>query len=301
MQRSTRRLQINDTVELLSKLVIGVVGGLYLVGIVVVNTYLNTYGIFTPSLFRLSYIGAGIWALVPILLWFVVLVSIVTILFCVSNKVRDFVSYILRLKSTSSPKRSMEEHVIAGVLVTLLVLSMAMTLQLGGLVTSVKALLTWPVLVSSLDIAALALISVPLVNLDDDRMSRSIRAVLISVASAIFLLAHSYVFALTSYGQIPSYLGGGEPKEVQLVIESDLEKRRFFEDLGIRFLSKESNVTLNVSLLLVTENEYLILVETKAFLDNRKVTSGITIPKAKVSAVLYEGAIFRGAGAGAQW
>ena len=53
--------------EIIGKIFLGAVAVCYVIGLAVVNIYLNNYGIYILSLLHLSYISAGIWALIQIL------------------------------------------------------------------------------------------------------------------------------------------------------------------------------------------------------------------------------------------
>jgi hypothetical protein len=60
---SVAPLNIKDTVEIIGKVALGVVGLSYAVGVFVVSVHLAEYGVVSLSLLRLSYIFAGILAL----------------------------------------------------------------------------------------------------------------------------------------------------------------------------------------------------------------------------------------------
>ena len=54
--------------EVIGKLTLGYLAVAYVLGLLVINVYLNKFNVTSFSLFRLSYIAAGIWASLPILL-----------------------------------------------------------------------------------------------------------------------------------------------------------------------------------------------------------------------------------------
>jgi hypothetical protein len=286
-----------EAIELVGKLSIGIIAVLYLLGFVVVNTYLNNFGVFSPSLFRLNYITAGLWAITPIFLVILALSVLGSILIQFSAATRRSLVKRFNLSDNDSEHMFLRLWFTIGSL-ALLVLSIH---WIGTLTTSAgfkASLFSINVAVSTFDVVFIGILFGPFAVLSGHALSKVIRTFLLVVILTGVLLAHSFIFAKEIYGNIPPSLGGGEPKEVQLVIDSDENKRSFFEDLGIQFLSQESNITVNVKLLLVTENEYVLLVENKKCCDNLTVQTGLTIQRDKIQAILYEGANFTGKGGG---
>jgi uncharacterized membrane protein len=62
-----RQGPIKDTLELGAKLLFGLVGACYVLGLIVVTIHLRAYGLNSLSLSQLHYVTAGVWVLLPIL------------------------------------------------------------------------------------------------------------------------------------------------------------------------------------------------------------------------------------------
>jgi len=90
------------------------------------------------------------------------------------------------------------------------------------------------------------------------------------------------VFAIYFYGDIPTYLGGGKPVDVRLLVNSE-ETQKQLEPLGISF-TKNKCLTTNVKLLYVSDTEYAVLTDKDA---KTGKTRAITIKKDIVNAVYY--------------
>lgn len=93
------------------------------------------------------------------------------------------------------------------------------------------------------------------------------------------------------YGAIPAYLGGGETKDVQLLLNIEDKDKKFYELSGLRFY-ENSNWTRTAQLLFATEGEYIFLVKPPEWVEG----STLSIKKDVIQSILYQG--LRGGGAG---
>jgi hypothetical protein len=57
---------VKDGVEMFSKIFLGLAVACFVCGVIVVNLYLREFGFASFSLFRVSYITAGVWTFSPI-------------------------------------------------------------------------------------------------------------------------------------------------------------------------------------------------------------------------------------------
>jgi len=100
-------------------------------------------------------------------------------------------------------------------------------------------------------------------------------------------------FANNLYDTIPPHLGGGAPKIVQFLLDVDDSKKKYFEKYGLKF-EKDSNLTNRIRLILSTDNEYIVWVES--FVSDSTsdpttygpITGTLSIPRGMVQSVLYE-------------
>lgn len=76
-----------------------------------------------------------------------------------------------------------------------------------------------------------------------------------------FLLGYGAFFSLTVYDRIPSYLWGGQPREVRLILKDDPDTIRFAEAEGV-VLREGVRQADNVRLLTETEDGYVFIVDS---------------------------------------
>jgi hypothetical protein len=109
---------------------------------------------------------------------------------------------------------------------------------------------------------------------------------------------HIVDFARNEFGSIPPHLGGGGPKNVQLLLKINEAEKKYFEECGLEFQTVTSNQTTTAQLLFETDNDYILIVTP----DNPiKKVSTLSIKRELVESMLYTGLEiqnFRGHGAG---
>jgi len=115
------------------------------------------------------------------------------------------------------------------------------------------------------------------------------------VSAAIVFVGYVVFFAVTTYGSIPSALGGGGAKEVQFIVSADEQLKSSLINAGVKF-QPESLITENVRYLFATESEYIILVKNPEGKD-----VAVTIRSDDVKAILFEGVVSRGSGGSSSW
>lgn len=286
-----------DMVDITGKIALGIIAIFYVIGVIVVNIYLSNFGVYSPSLLRLNYIAAGIWTMVPILSVALMALLLLGLILQLSSTVRKLLTDRLNIKVAGSEDNKWLTWGSAIVMALVFFLGLALFRATMGVAGFYGSLFEGEMLKITLTSAGYIFLIVPLmIFVTPHIVSRAVKLFFSFFIAGFFLYSYSYEFAKNVYGTIPSYLGGGQPKEVQLVIDSDENKRKFFQDLGIQFLTESSNVTVNVKLLLVTEDEYVLLVEKTKCCDGKTVQTGLTIQRDKIQAILYEGANFRGGG-----
>lgn len=249
---------IKNAVEVIGKVTLGVVAVCYVIGLVVVNVYLNKYGIYSLSLLRLNYISAGIWALIPIL------IPLSAIL-------------IIRLRSEVSPV------IFWGYLLSFIPL-------LSVLVPVAIALRFDPspywLLVIFTGIYLSLLLIMLAESIKEHLYSKDLsKHVFIGVLPVlIIIVSHTAIFANSVYGTIPSQIGGGSPKKVQFIVAAENEVRKALTDSGVLFTKNESqqdtNKTEPVLLLFVTDQECVVLI--------KGASTAVSIRRDMVKTILYE-------------
>src|SRR6476659_3656400 len=76
---------VKELIEIVGKIVLGTLALCYGLGFVIVNVHYGSYGFYSAGLFRLNYIVAGVWALIPVVL---MLVAVSVVISTVSSLVR---------------------------------------------------------------------------------------------------------------------------------------------------------------------------------------------------------------------
>lgn len=261
MSSNPSRLNLEKSknlMEVAGKLIIGLSALCYVLGLVVINIYLSKYSVYSLSLFRLNYITAGMLALSP------VLGGLITFLIAL-GLVYPLV-LILRRKwhSFFDP----EEELSAGVgehtsgLLLILLLGVSMALTYGAFrVTGVPTGEMWGILlVTALVTNILCTVATCFgILLESGSYFRQVVLVVLPAVAALGIILHTVFFASYAYEKIPPHLGGGEPKSVELFVNSS-DSRELLKEAEIEFDDGTRKAT-NVRLLYSTEDEYILLVK----------------------------------------
>jgi len=279
MDRSTSILEnAKSFIEIIGKLSLGILGICYALGLVVLNTYFSRYGIHTLSLFQTNYITAGVWALSPVLLTWVVTIFGIWVLSHFKSK---FTKFVYRRYSPPAEFRPHRDGIkqlssivlwfcMVGILVVGIVNLRIEFNRRWIAITFVGVMLGWLLVVLTLDV----------VNRKNRRLKLLI--VLLTVFLTLGLVWYSRIFGNEVYSTIPSHVGGGAPNMVQFIVEPDANVKMFFESMGIHFQG-DSNRTEAVPLLLSTDDEYIIITSEREH-------GALSIRRDFVKALFFEGA-----------
>lgn len=227
---------LKNVVELISKVALGTVALCYVLGLAVVNIYLNKYGVFALDLFRLNYISAGIWTLMP-----VVIAILVLMVFRMRSQVRrtTLLGYLLSL--------------------TPFLFVLAVSLRFKPSQFWILAIINGSFLAYMLIVATESVAR----NINTPQLGNYILMALLP--TSLLLLSHTAIFANLVYGTIPSQIGGGRPKPVQLIVSEENENKKILIESGLSLVKNEnqtdSNKSETVLLLFLTDQECIVLVK----------------------------------------
>lgn len=272
-----------NSIEIVGKIAIGLFAIFYAIGIVVVNIHLNKFGVYSLSLFRLNYVAAGLWALMPIFIGAIVLLLIFSIFYQLSASVREFSSVLgLPDQLLGADKYQRQMLLALGILILGIVLTL---LLIPSLVSMNIAFAVWTSILGGF----LVIFLVFLTTFVNHKAISSTFDLLFTFFSTLFTLfvfgVYVIFFSYVPYGRIPSYLGGGSPKRAQLILDEDSKIKEKLESIGVIFRS--STLTANVQILMDTDSDYILMIESHDS-DDKPVLKGLTLPKDVVKAILYD-------------
>lgn len=265
-----------DFLEILGKLILSLIALCYVLGLLVVNIHLSKYGTHSMSLFRVNYIAAGIWTLLPIL----VLMVFIMILVLLFKQFRH-----------NTHKLNFLIYLLLFVLICYFPFMAAPRLRLnlwhfGWLSPLVTGGL--------LNVYFILALSGYHRNLD--RNIKLVRNVAITLAIIVILILHTILFAYNVYENIPSHIGGGKPQTVQIIVDIGCENTRVFDETEIPFIQEKVSNNSHVSSQKKTDDKLYIRtndIELISVTDEDYVIKGrngaVTIPRSSVKAVLYKG------------
>jgi hypothetical protein len=257
---------MKNTLEVFGKIVIGLVGLCYVLGLIVVTLHLRRYGLNSLDLPQLHYVMAGVWAMLPILLT-VLLVVLAIYFFQVDIETTPGATRWKRIWS-----------VLSAVLSVLFIFYML----LGYFGSSLGLTFGWKswVWIPLLGTLAVFVLAAPVFMFTRSETYSSVGSISLNlgvmVIGILLGLAYLVAFANKTYQSIPWSTGGGRPSRVQLIVDS--EAQAYVEAGGIKF-SSTANKTDSISLLLTTEKEYVVV--------NPEGTA-VSIPADLIKAVIYE-------------
>lgn len=259
-------LSAKETLEVFGKIVIGLAGLCYVLGLIVVTIHLRGYGLNSLDLPQLHYVMAGVWAMLPILL---------TVLMIM------FANYMYQIQIIDKPaetgwKRAGEFFYSAIVLLIVFYFLLQFLGSRLGLDFGWKSWVFIPIL-GTLAASAIAA-GVFLFTRAD--FSSSFVMVSLNLGVIVFGLClgllYLATFANNTYQKIPWSTGGGRPSQVQIMI--DPLSKPYLEGVGLR-MAYTSNKTESIRLLMTTEKEY-VLINTNG--------NAVSIPVDTVKSVIYE-------------
>lgn len=272
-------------VEIFSKLILGGIAFLYALGLITVNLYYSHYGVYSLSLFRVSYILAGIWVIFPIIMGLT--------LFLIIYALYLFIKWLRGEHKTKKFKLSVSTSVLIAFCICFALTVFFAIITLFNLGIEFNS--SWiTLLISGLGIAVTIIALIYIFYYYHNPLRRFF---ILSLSLFIFLtlLQHTYHFAHLVYGTIPSHIGGGGIKQVQLLLDVDENSKKYFEGSGLIFY-ENTNQTRTTQLIFETENEYVLLVKPP---DWALPKGTLSIKRDMIKSVLYEG--FRWGGAGGSY
>lgn len=288
---------LKNIVEVVGKLSLGLLAICYVIGLVVVNLHLSNFGIYSLSIFRLVYVTAGLWTLLPLLVSLVYGFLLIAVAVIFSPTLREQVSHRFPLAVDKYEDRITRWVLLFGLLVPIGCSFFALNLLRKMLRISAPASLSsswFPAIaiLTSVFIGATLIIILTAKSFTPARMGGIMYS---GICAAIAFVGYVVIFAVTTYGSIPSALGGGGAKEVQFIVSADEQFKTSLINAGVKF-QPDSHMTENVRYLFATESEYIILVKSHEGKD-----VAVTIRSDDVKAILFEGVVSRGSGGGSSW
>jgi hypothetical protein len=233
--------------EVSSKFFIAAAAVLYAIGILVVSAHLSRYGSLSVSLFRVTYVLAGVWATIPLILC--------AVAFSFGRVLGDqFADH--QLQSNSLLHRLFGKNVASMVLpgvrnVAILWNSAVLLIALAGLVFLVGAFISF----SPSKVWLWVLVGAGyIVHQSRQQLGNSLRnsAFSLSLILAIGVL-YMLGFGRFAYREIPAVLGGGAAQRVRVVLQPEAAKT--LEPLAAGTDSKPE--WTEVELVAETEREFL--------------------------------------------
>ena len=261
--------KVRSLIEVAGRLTIGLSALCYVLGLLVLNIYLSKYGVYSLSLFRLNYITAGLLALSPILFGFIAFLLGVSLVYPLILVIRR------KLHSVFHPGEELAaefgELTSFGLLLLLLAAPVGIEVIIfrvaGGTIEGPWGIPLVMAIVTNILCAVATCFGI---LLDPDSYSRKVVLVIVPVAAAVLIIGCSVLFASSLYEKVPPHLGGGEPKEVELFVNSS-ESRALLEEADIEFI-KNTHTATNVRLLFTTDDEYILLVKVPLSSTEQAVT-----------------------------
>jgi hypothetical protein len=252
------RSSFKETLELFGKIILGLAGFCYVIGVLVVSVHLRQYGVNSLALSQLSYVMAGMWAFIPIVLWLAML-ALVNYGIAIDSLTKNEKPRASKtfLGGASNIFGSKTVNVLASIAVALIMMGLAAE-YLSKYLGLHLGLINW-ILIPWLGIVAAFTTSTALFNLAQRDTYKTFGDLTIGLGLAIFalLLSMWYVmaFANRTYNDIPMAIGGGGPTRVEMIVTP--EGKAYLENIGIVFASQ--NRTASLQLLLAAEKQYVII------------------------------------------
>ena len=262
---------MKDGLEVAGKLLLGLAGLCYVLGLMVVPLHLSPYGLNSLDLPQVSYAIAGMWAVLPIVL---VVMSIV------------FASFLV----SSVFEKKTKEHWVnwwVDILAVITAVPVLLTLVFGFLIRSVGIEFGWKNWVGFPVLGTVAvLITLTAVYrlgrlTNRDSFGELLLTLGVLVFGSMLFLVYVILFSTHTYESIPWSAGGGRPSAVRLFIAQD--SKPYLESLRVPLTAeqnkKELLETSPIKLLLSTDKQ-LVVVNSDG--------KAVSLPSETVKWVTYE-------------
>jgi hypothetical protein len=258
--------------EVAAKLLFGLAGLCYVLGLVVMPLHLSPYGLNSFDLPQVSYAVAGMWAVLPIVL---IVMSVIFATYLISTTWID--------KQTILPGAKKWMDVLFTILVVPLLLFLVISFLINriGIDFTFKNWIGFPLLGT---VAAL-IILVGILRLvrttRRDSLFEAIVTLGILVVGAILFLGYLILFSRNTYNTIPWAVGGGRPSIVRVLAAP--ESRQLFEAMKVPLSREPDNAimtkTESIKLILATEKQLVVL---------NSDGNAVSLPAETVKAISYE-------------
>jgi len=286
--------------------------GVYLLGFIIVGSYLDKFGIRSTEIFQFRYLSTGIIFLAIFAINAVIYLR--SLHMDLTTKVertadllqrwlRDilifiwFNTFIAALILRGTPTKLLVKNPILGVLVLFIVIMVLMEIRLKTTIEWIRDIV-WVLLFLMLAIffgiskyftflfmaLLLQLFLLCAFDVEHTKLLKKFDLVekrgfwIITIAFLLFMVLLScHIFGYLLYDKVPRYFGGGEPLIVQLAIPDD--DVVFFNRLGIG--TEGNGLTPPLSLIHETDTEYYVLTSTSS-----QEPNAIGIPKNIVKAII---------------
>jgi hypothetical protein len=272
-----------QVVENITKSVLSIGAIIYAWGFLVISIYLSQYHISSLNLLRVQYILAGIWIVIPILLF-----SILAIWFTAAF----YKEFFTKAEEQKDKKKRWFLDFIWKIIIVVMLISgyyfivsdflkwIAPTFTSGIFVLNGFDLLK--VAGFCLGIAIFLGITWNFINgsrkYPEKKAPYLLWGVLFAIFTTTIALGYTVYFSLYLYPKIPSILGGGQPQNVKIMIGhgDDYESLR-------KALNFDNNQELSSTLKLITTTDEIYLI-----LDPINTYRAIVLPKNSVSLLILE-------------
>lgn len=253
-------------------------GFCYVLGLFVVTTYLNKYNVaMSVSLFRVNYLMAGIWALIPLLLTFIT-TALIVFLRSLSN---PRTSLLILLPSSMHPEHLEQyekDYHKAKIFLTVF--------RCLGFIVPAAIILHiewnrfewWIIFFVAFFFVMECIYLIDHLDSSRSKPGPTFNVYLAILSCLVVLLVYLLQFARHGYQYIPANIGGGKPMTVRLSIKPDEHNIRHIKGMGVP-ITKGNIITDPCKLIYTTDDEYIILVgsdgKEHAVTIRRGITNGV--------------------------
>jgi hypothetical protein len=270
-------------IEVLSKILIVFTALCYFLGLIIININLSGYGIYFFDLFKVSYITAGLWFLLPMI---VLLLLYLVIFFSIKKIILDIA--IPLIKKRKKPILKSIFPFLGVLFFFYIVVVYSYIFRNDPVFAEVKwvrlDLFLLVLLITSLLVFVLLLVSYY-------SKSKAIMLTFCSGSIIPFIVGMLY-FAEFVYDEIPKYLGGGRPIKAALVLEvnNNVVSLLNHENIYIRSFGDEKKGVKQENFILTTDNVNVVL-ETDKEIFITKNGHLIGLPRDCIKAIAYKNRI----------
>jgi hypothetical protein len=259
---------------------------IYAWGFIVVSIYLSQYSVVSLNLLRIQYILAGIWIIVPIIIFTIALSWFFSSIYYQYFENRN------RINPPDTRKMRFM-RILVGLLAGFMSLSFCYWVTTNFISwsapnvfaqftpLSISDVLKLIVFCFGIDLSILfswALMYRTRAESGKGDFLPFFSAVTGFSFAGLMIIGYTFYFAINIYPKIPSFFGGGQPIEVRFILAHDDNYESLRDSL--HFVD-DQELSPTVRLVTTTENDYIIIDPT----DSRRV---ILLPQKSVSLFIFE-------------